>query len=72
MLSRLELEAADNVLLLDGAGARHGLEIADALPGLPVDLVKLKARSGGRRGMKLDGNGDEREPKMAFPIGAHG
>ena len=72
MLSRLELEAADDVLLLDGALPRHGLEIANALSGLLVDLMQLKARSGGRRRMKLDADGDKREPEMAFPIGAHG
>ena len=72
VLSRIELKALDDILVGDLALAGHDFEIADPFAALLVDLVKLKPCGARRRRIELDGDRNQRQPQVTFPIRTHG
>src|SRR5262249_45223745 len=69
----VERVAFDDVLIGDLV-ARVGidLEIFDAVPSLPVELVERNLLALGGGGVERDRAGHEREPQEAFPVGSGG
>jgi hypothetical protein len=66
----VDLISLDDVLARDFlAGVRVDAYIANAMPGLLVDLVEADLLGIGGGGIQRDGTGHEREPQKTFPIG---
>ena len=70
VIAGLDLVAHDDVFAGDLPVADADLDVADALLGFAVDLVKARRRLGALGRNQPHRNGDQRQPQIAFPEGA--